>query len=156
MSRSNKLIFTILVMLLVAPGVAVTTLVCLAPGRWGGAQSLLALPFMAALGLLSPSVWLTYIPSLIVVPVIMSWLSDSSRFAATRRLWLILFSGLMGGILGACVIGPTALVCSRDGGSLATDFLIAGVVAGASAMVIICLIYHYQPPSQMRADPPAR
>jgi hypothetical protein len=84
MSPSNKSVFSILTMLVVAPLVAVTTLVCLHPGRWGGAQSFLAIPVMAVFAVLTTPVWATYIPTLIVVPIAMRRIAGSQCFAAVR------------------------------------------------------------------------
>ena len=130
-------------MLTVAPLVAVITLFCLHPGRWGGAQSFLAIPFMAILALLTTPVWATYIPTLIVVPIAMRRIAESQRFAEVRLPWLLLFSLVVGGFAGACVLGPVALLSSRDSGSLSADFLAAGAVAGAISLATICLIHRH-------------
>jgi len=141
MSPSNKSVFSILTMLCVAPPVAVTTLVCLHPGRWGGAQSFLAIPLMSVFAALTAPVWVTYIPTMIVVPIAMRRIAGSHCFAAMRLPWLLLWSLAVGGIAGAGVLGPVALLASRDTDNLAADFLAAGAVAGAASLAIICLIH---------------
>jgi hypothetical protein len=130
-------------MLVVAPLVAVTTLVCLHPGRWGGAQSFLTIPFMAIFAVLTTPVWATYIPTMIVVPIAMRRIAGSRRFSAVRLPWLLLLSMVAGGIAGACVLGPVVFLASRDTDSLAADFLAAGAVAGAVSLAIICLIHRH-------------
>ena len=143
MSPSNKSVFSILTMLAVAPLVAVTTLVCLHPGRWGGAQSFLAIPVMAVFAVLTTPVWATYIPTLIVVPIAMRRIAGSQCFAAVRLPWLLLLSLGVGAVVGACVLGPVAFLASRDTDSLAADFLTAGAVAGAVSLAIMCLIHRH-------------
>jgi hypothetical protein len=143
MSPSNKSVFSILTMLIVAPLVAVGTLVYLHSARWGGAQAFLAVPFMAVFAVFITPVWLTYIPALIIVPIAMRRIAASRHFVAVGLPWLLLLAVVVGGIAGVCVLGPAALLASKDTDSLAADFLIAGAVAGAVSLVIICLIHRH-------------
>ena len=144
MSPLNKSILNVLTMLIVAPAVAVITLFNLHPAQWAGAEAFLPLPFTLILGLLMmPLLWLTYIPTVIVMPIAMRRTAASQCFATLRLPWLILLSGLLGGILGAYVLGPVAFKCFLDADSLAVDFLAAGAVAGATSLAIICLIHRH-------------
>ncbi len=143
MSSSNKSVFSLLTMLVVAPLVAGTTLVCLHPGRWGGAGAFLSIPVMAIFGVITTPLWVTYIPSMVLVPLAMRRIANSRGFAAVSLPWLVLLSLAVGGILGAGVLAPVALLSSPDADSLTWDFFAAGALAGAVSLTTIVLIHRH-------------
>jgi hypothetical protein len=149
-----KAVLSVVVMLTVAPLVAVTTLVCWEPERWGGSLNPLAIAVMALFGLLSVPLWPTYIPALIITPLLMNWVSAHRAFG---RLSLPIFLGLfllVGAVAGVCVMIPLILMALNDSLDYhqALTWVGAGAVSGAVTLALICLLYRYE---EHRAEPNA-
>ena len=71
---------SVIIMLTISPVLAVATLVNWAPERWGGETDLLSIIGMSIFGILTVPLWLTYIPTLIAVPLIMNKLANKDKF----------------------------------------------------------------------------
>jgi hypothetical protein len=144
----TKLTFAAL--LVIAPLVAATTLVCWQPERWGGSINPLAIATIAFFGLLSVPLWPTYIPALIVTPLVMKWVSASQAFTRLPVAALVVLSLLIGALVGLGVIMPVVPMESKDP-DLILNWRSAGAVAGAVTLVVISLIHRFVPTS---ATPP--
>jgi hypothetical protein len=148
-----KTILTVVTMLTVAPLIAATTLVFWVPDRFGG-SSLLAIPAMAFFGVISVPLWPTYIPALVVTPLVMNRVA---RFRAFVRLPLPVLGGLsllVGAPAGVCVMIPVlqlSLNSPSDSG-LALMWAGAGGVSGAITLTVISFIHRLAGP---RAEPNA-
>ena len=147
-----KAILSVLAMLTVAPLVAATTLVCWDPERWAGSLNPLAIVVMALFGVLSTPLWPTYIPALIVTPLLMKWIST---YPAFRRLPLPVVLGLsvvVGAAAGVCVMVRLILMVLRDSSGYGEGLACAsaGAISGAVTLALICLLYRYE---ERRAEP---
>ena len=139
-------------MLTVAPLVAVATLVCCDPQRWGGSLNPLAIVVMALFGIFTAPLWLTYIPALIITPLLMKRVSTSLAFHRAPLPVVLGLSAVVGALAGVCVMLRLVLMVLRDssGYGEAFTFASAGAVAGAVSLSLICLLYRY---GERRAEP---
>jgi len=138
----TKLTFAAL--LVVAPLVAATTLVCWQPARWGGSINPLAITTIAFFGLLSVSLWPTYIPTLIITPLVMKRVSASQAFMRLPLAVLVVLSLLTGALAGLGVIMPVVPIESQNP-DIILNWRSAGAVAGAVTLVVIALIHRFVP-----------
>lgn len=138
-----KTMLTFAAMLVVAPLVAATTLVCWQPDRWGGSVNPLAIAAIASFGVLSVPLWPTYIPALILTPLLMRRVSAHRAFVRLPLPVLVGLSLLVGAPAGACVLMPVALMASKDsrGSDLVLSWLATGAVSGAVTLTLISLIH---------------
>ncbi|MEI6862499.1 MAG: hypothetical protein WCL04_09640 [Verrucomicrobiota bacterium] len=137
----TKLTFAAL--LVVAPLVAATTLVCWEPARWGGSISPLAIATMAFFGVLSVPLWPTYIPALIITPLVMKRVSASRVFMRLPLPALMGVSLLVGALAGFGVIMP--VVPELKDSDLVLMWASAGAAAGAVTLTLIFLIHRFVP-----------
>jgi hypothetical protein len=153
-SSGMKAILSVLAMLIVAPLVAVTTLVCWQPERWGGSLNPLAIAVMALFGLLTVPLWPTYIPALIITPLLMNWISAQRAFARLSLPVLLGLSLSVGAVAGLCVMIRLFLMALNDAPDYhqALPLAGAGAVSGAITLTLICLVYRYE---ERRDEPTA-
>jgi hypothetical protein len=149
-----KTMLTLMAMLVVAPLVAATTLVCWQPDRWGGSVNPLAIAAIAFFGVLSVPLWPTYIPALIITPLLMKRVSAHRSFVHLPLAVLVVLSILVGALAGSCVIMPVVLMASMDstGSDLVLNWLATGAVSGAVTLTLISLIHRLV---DARAEPSA-
>ena len=136
---------SIFVMLTVAPLVAVTTLVCWNPSRWGGPLSPLAIPAMAVFGLFTTPLWPTYIPALVLTPLAMRRIAALSAFRNLPLALVVGMSLVIGAVAGFAVI--SIIVPWGDSPDLIGNWVSAGAASGAITLAIISLIYRRTPRS---------
>jgi len=139
----NKGVICVIMILTVAPILVSTTLVCLEPSRWGGSIDPITIVSMAILGLLSTPLWPTYIPALIIAPLLMRKVAHNHSFRTIRLSILIGISLIVGGIAGGLVLVPV-IIMSLNELRLAVSWAIAGVVSGAVTFCLIVIMYHRQ------------
>ena len=130
----------VMLMLTVAPIVACSTVVCLDPLRWGGSINPLAIVFMALFGLVSTPLWPTYIPALIIVPLLMRIVASRQFFMSIQLSVLILVSMVIGGIAGIVVLIHPILM-SLNESKMATSWAVAGFLAGSITFSLIVAMY---------------
>ena len=134
-----RTLLAVLVMMTVAPVVAVTTLVCWNPSRWGGSINPLAILGMSIFGIFTTPLWPTYLPAMALTPFVMSRVTAQEVF---RRLPLSVVMGIsfvIGVIAGAGVI--SIIVPWRASLDLVLNWVSAGAVSGAGTFPLISLIY---------------
>lgn len=140
-----KTTLTLVAMLVIAPLVAAAILVGWQPDRWGGSVNPLAtIAGMAFFGVFTVPLWPTYLPSLIIIPLVMKRVAASRAFVRLPILILSVLSLVVGALAGSCVIVPIAfLMASNDstGSDLFGNFLAAGAVSGAVTLTLISLIH---------------
>ena len=149
-----KAVLSVLAMLTVAPLVAATTLVCWDPQRWAGSLNPLAIIEMAIFGVFSAPLWPTYVPALIVTPLLMRWISRHPAFHRSPLPIVLGHSVVVGSVAGACVMIRLVLMVLRDssGYSEALACASAGAISGGLTLALICLLYRYE---ERRAEPSA-
>jgi len=136
----KKSLICIILMMTVAPIVVCATLVCLDPLRWGGTINPIAIIGMAMFGLISTPLWPTYIPSLIITPLLMKGMVRSHVFRTISLRVLISISLIVGAIAGALVMVRVILM-SLNEPRLAMQWAIAGTLAGSVTFSLIVLVY---------------
>jgi hypothetical protein len=139
------------VMTTVAPVAAVSTVVCWNPERWGGSVNPLAILGMAFFGLITTPLWPTYIPAIVVTPLVMSKIAGLGIF---NRLPLLILGGIslvIGAVAGIAVI--SIIVPWHDSLDLILNWVSAGAVSGAVTLAVISLIYRWTPRSAERGHP---
>jgi hypothetical protein len=130
---------TLLAMLTIAPVVAVATLLCCTPT---GRSDLLYPIAVASYVFRGIAInWATYIPALIIVPVLMTWISARRSFRRFSLQLLLTLSVSAGAAGGMCVALPMVLEALDQGGGWVLPVLFAGAASGAITLTLICLIY---------------
>lgn len=149
--RETKTILSVIAMVILAPLVATTTLVCGWPERWGGSISPWAIITMALFGLITTPLWPTYIPAIILTPLLMRRIAPHRLFVNLPIPVLVLMSLLIGALGGICVMFPVIRM------SLHTEFVLqwkmAGACSGAITLTLICLIHRCIPKHRCRTMP---
>lgn len=138
-----KPLLSFIVMVTVSPIVAVTTLVCWNPERWGGSFNPLAILVMSFFGLITIPLWPTYIPALVATPFLMRRVANSRRFQTQSLSFILAISFLLGAIAGIAVI--SIIVPWRESLDLILNWLAAGAVSGGVTLLIILLIFRCEP-----------
>jgi len=157
-----KTALSIVTMLTVSPLVAVATVVCHHPDRWGGSANPLNILMMAVFGLFTVAVWPTYIPAILITPFIMRRVAVQRVFTASSLSFLLSVASLVGAVVGVCVLAPIILLALKDSAELAVSWVLAGGISGALTLMLICLIYRFvdlyaepnAPPNGGPATPP--
>lgn len=136
-----KAMIAVVLLLTVAPVVAVTTLCVVSPERWGGSLSLINILFMAVFGVLTVPLWPTYIPTIILTPIIMPRIARHPVFLAMSFMAVVAISIPVGAVCGTAVMAPIILLALADGPSMAMMWMLAGAASGAVTSAILCCVY---------------
>ena len=136
----SRTIISIILMVVVAPLLACSTVVCLEPSRWGGSINPITIVVMALFGLITIPLWPTYIPALIVTPLAMSFVARRQYFRTVPLPVLIGISLVIGAIVGPLVLIRMVLM-SLNEPRLAMSWAIAGAVAGSLTLGLIVMVY---------------
>jgi len=139
----KKRMICLILLLIVAPLITSATLVCLDPTRWGGSINFIAVVSMAVFGLFSVPIWPTYIPVLVITPILMEKISSLHFFWKTKCSVLYGSSLILGALAGPLVMMPLILL-SKDDSGLALCWAIAGAVSGSFVSVLIVMYYRYE------------
>jgi hypothetical protein len=140
-TRETKTIRSVIAMVILAPLVAATTLVCGWPERWGGSISPLAIITIGFFGLITTPLWPTYIPAIILTPLLMRKIAPHRLFMKLPIMVLMLMSLLLGAVGGVCVMFPVIRISLQDGADCAVQWEMAGAFSGAITLTVICLIH---------------
>jgi hypothetical protein len=134
-------IVCVLVILSVGPVVAVSTLVCVDPARWGNGLQPLAIPVMAVYGLLTTPLWPTYLPVVIATPFIMRRLARTVAFRTRALLHVIAVAGGVGSLVGLFVMAPLIVMQRADPSGQAGAWAMAGATSGAVTSSLVTMLY---------------
>ena len=138
-----------LLMLTVSPVVTCTIAVLLEPSRWGGSPDPLTILGMALFGVMTVYLWPTYMPALILTPVLMRRLVRTRSYQELPLSGLLGISAVVGAVAGVMVLLPVIWVTARDSELLARNWAIAGAVAGSVTLCLVVCIYRRE-----KAPPP--
>jgi len=132
-------------MVTISPVVAVTTLVCWNPERWGGLLSLnpLAILAMSFFGLITAPLWPTYIPALALTPIVMHGVSRTRLFKSLPLVIVLGISFVLGVIAGVGVI--SIIVPWQESKDLVLNWVAAGGVSGGVTLATVSFIFRYEP-----------
>jgi hypothetical protein len=135
-------IICISLILTLAPVVACSTVVLLDASYWGGSFNPLIVITMAVFGLFTAPIWPTYIPALIITPILMTAVTRCTGFFKIHLCYVIIISLLIGSLAGVAILWPIVLrVLSDHEPTLATNWAIAGAVAGGITLTSIVMVY---------------
>ena len=139
----KQAIISVIVMLTVAPLVTCSTLVCLEPSRWGGSFNPFTIVGMAMFGIITTPLWPTYIPAMVITPLLMKVVARTRFF---RKAPLPILTGIavpIGGLLGSLVQVRVILLNLKEP-KHAIIWAVSGAVAGSITLCFIVLIYRYR------------
>ena len=139
-----KEITSIIILLTITPVTAVTGLVTFDPNNWGGKPTIINIIVMAFFGLITVKGWVTYIPTLILTPVMMKRISKKPNFHSMPILKFIRIAVLSGMAAGVFILLPYIGSAATVNGKLFINWLWAGVLSGATTYLIIALIYRFE------------
>lgn len=128
-------------MLVLAPLVATTTLVCWNPGRWGGSVNPFAVLVMSVFGVFTVPLWPTYIPAIVATPLAMQWLSKSRAFARAPMPLLLLLAVPLGAAAGFGIMTPLLSSIETDDTDVWANWAAAGLVSGAVTFSLIVIAH---------------
>ena len=138
-------IICVWITLTVAPLITSIALVCLAPSRWGGHPNVFTVLTMAVFGVISAPIWPTYIPTIVLVPMVMIIIAKTRFFIAAPLPLLVAIFAVLGSIVGLLVIGRIALMLFRENElGLAVDWIVSGALAGTISSSLILLCYRWR------------
>ena len=92
-------------------------------------------------GIITVPLWITYIPAIILAPLIMNKLDNISGFHDIQILKLIIFSILIGAFLGVLVLTPVLFLVFNESTALFLGWVFAGMVSGCITSIILSLLY---------------
>jgi len=95
---------------------------------------------MVLFGLFTTPLWPTYIPSLIITPILMNVIARSKKFRTMPLSLLVGISFVIGAMVGPLVLIRMVLI-SLDEPKFATRWAVAGALAGAITLIVIVLVY---------------
>jgi membrane-associated HD superfamily phosphohydrolase len=138
-------VVTVLLMLSVAPFVVVTTFVFIAPEEFVGVgmKELDKLIIMTLFGLITVPVWFTYIPMIILAPLIMKRIRHQQWFLSLPIPALFVFSVTFGALCGIGVLVYPIYMSVLDSMSLALSWAVAGAISGAVTLSVITAFYRW-------------
>lgn len=145
MKRNLLCIFLLLTL---APLVATTTLVCSGPTRFGITNPIeipIAIVCMAFFGLITVPLWLTYIPTLILTPIVMTKLSRTTKFQTMSLPLLLTLAAFIGLLMGLLIFAPI-LYPIRGYHDLLVPWAAAGATSGLITFPSIAFTYRYFSP----------
>ncbi len=133
---------TLIVMLTVAPIAVTTTLVCCRPD-WDRNVELVIMEIlvMALFGLITVPLWPTYIPAVVLTPLIMRRVAAWQSFQTTPLPVVILLSMIIGSLYGILILAPIIVSSMQHSEGLNRDWIVAGAVSGSVTLTCICLIH---------------
>lgn len=136
-----KEIISILIMIIIAPMIVVITLSILNPAEFGGGPNIKNILAMYVFGLITVPMWLTYIPSIILTPIIMRRIDKQKEFHELPIRKIILLSTPVGALCGVLILFPVLLPVFIGSSPLLSSWVFAGVVSGSITLTLIALIY---------------
>ncbi len=137
--RVARPVLSIIAILTIAPLLAVAILLCCTKDR-----SDLLYPVAVATYVFRGMAfnWMTYLPALIIVPLLMRWISALRSFRQLSLQCLLRLSALAGAACGVCVVIRSVLAALDGGGAgLVFAVVFAGAASGAITLTLICLLY---------------
>lgn len=131
------------IMLTITPIATVYGLVSFDPENWGGEPTLMGILGMAIFGLITVQVWITYIPSLILTPIVMNRLSNKNKFYEIQKWKFFVISAIGGSMVGIFIVLPCILLSVSGSLKIIVNWAYAGLVGGGITYPIIASIYRF-------------
>ena len=139
-------------MLTITPIAAATGLASYDPSRWGGEINIINIIGLAVFGLLSVPLWFTYIPTLILTPIIMKRLSDKENFYSIS-IWKFYSTSVQCGIIaGLFILSPSILLSASESIDITLNWVWSGIVTGGVTFPIISSMYRFIKPKHFQTS----
>ena len=136
-----KEIISILIMIIIAPMIVVIALSILSPAEFGGGPKIKNILAMYVFALITVPMWVTYIPSIILTPIIMRRIDKQKEFHELPIRKIILLSAPIGALCGVLILLPVLLPVLIGSSPLLSSWVLAGVVSGSITLTLIALVY---------------
>lgn len=149
-----KQLITIITILTVMPVVTAIALISFGPQNFGGWAAVPSvITGMLFFGAFTLPIWLTYLPSLILTPIIMGKISKRDRFYLIPLGSFIFTSLTIGAVCGIIILSPF-MIMSLSRSYIQSFFALiwAGAVSGAVTFTIIALVYRKMGASKSRGS----
>jgi len=98
---------------------------------------------MAIFGLITVQVWITYIPSLILTPIIMNRLSNIEKFHKIQKCKFFGLSIIGGSMAGIFIVLQCILIAMSGTLKIFSNWVYAGLFGGCTTYPIIASIYRF-------------
>lgn len=137
----GKPIISLLILVTIAPLLVILTLAFSNPEEFGGNLDLQSILMMYLFALITVPLWTTYIPSIILTPIILHRMQKIEAFYRISILTLIVLSALSGGFIGILVMAPILFISQAEQNNLFFSWILSGAISGSITLTIIVLIY---------------
>ena len=138
-----RTIISVLVMVTISPLLVIITLTISNPGEFGGNPDLQSILMMYMFALITVPLWITYIPSIILTPIILHKIRKKKSFHNISIIALIALAGMSGAFIGVLILAPVLFLVQKEPNNLFSSWILSGAVSGALSLMIIVLIYRF-------------
>lgn len=146
----GKSIISVFIMVTVAPSLVILTLAFSNPAEFGGNPDLQSVLMMYLFALITIPLWITYIPSIILTPIILNRIRKIAAFYNISIITLLALSALSGAVVGVLIMAPVLfLVVQSEPNNLFFSWILSGAVSGSITLTIIVLIYRIGMPKSL-------
>lgn len=128
-------------MIIIAPLVAIITLALFNPDEFGGHPNIQSIFFMYAFAMITVALWITYIPSIILAPIVKRNIQKIVFFQKIQTLYLILSAVIVGAFLGIVILFPVIFLVIEESVRLILGWNLAGGISGAVSLLLIVMFY---------------
>jgi hypothetical protein len=134
-------IISLLIMITIAPLIAIITLAFLNPAEFGGEPNIQKVMTMYLFAIITVPLWVTYIPAIILTLTIMHRIDKKETFHELSIVKIIFLSVPIGAIGGVLILAPVLFLVAEDSKPLLLSWTLAGAVSGIITLTLISLIY---------------
>ena len=146
-------IISVLVMVTISPLLVILTLTLANPGEFGGNPDLQSILMMYMFALITVPLWITYIPSIILTPIILHKMRKKKSFHNISLLALIALAVMSGALIGVLILALLLFLVHKEPNNLFSSWILSGAVSGAISLTIIVLIYRFGGKAPMGLKP---
>ena len=130
-------------MVTIAPIILFTALVCWNPEGVGGSINPLLMLAGSVFVLFTTELWPTYIPAVVLTPLIVRQVARMQSFQNLPMLFLLSIAFVLGFIAGVGVV--SIIVPWHESAKVISALCAAGGVSGGVTLAIISFIFRYEP-----------
>lgn len=140
-----RAILSVLALLTVAPIVAISTLVLCNPSNWVADATpvsiigfvIFAYPF----ALITTPLWPTYIPVIVITPLVMKQISLRQGYSSLPLKIFLLRAFPIGMVAGIGVMSVVIFMACKDSPDAVLSWVGAGAISGGVTFTLIALVY---------------
>jgi hypothetical protein len=146
-------IISVLVMVTISPLLVILTLTFSNPAEFGGNPDLQSVLMMYMFALITVPLWITYIPSIILTPIVLHKMRKKKSFYNISIFALIALAGMSGALIGELILAPLLFLVHKEPNNLFSSWILSGAVSGSISLTIIVLIYRFGDKAPMGLEP---